>query len=60
MIPENNKEAREEEQQGTTEDPAVNLTEQNRQGDAAAGSTEINVPKEALDNYKQNGRDTDE
>ena len=50
--------AQEQEKKGATEDPPVNVTEQNKQG--KSGSEEIKVPKEALENYKQNASDTEE
>lgn len=54
--PQNN--ADKQEQKGATEDPPVNLTEQNKQN--KEGDTKVNVPKEAVDNYKESGREGEE
>ena len=47
-----------QEQKGATEDPPVNVTKQN--GPGKEGSSEINVPKEAVENYKKSGREGEE
>lgn len=41
-----------------TEDPPTNLTKQNEPGEEDSG--EINVSKEAVENYKQSGREGEE
>jgi len=46
------------EQKGATEDPPTNITKQNEPG--KEDSNEINVPKEAVENYKQSGREGEE
>lgn len=50
--------AEQQEQKGATEDPPVNITKQNEQG--KEGSTEVKVPKEAVENYKKSGREGEE
>ena len=50
--------AQQQEQKGATEDPPVNVTKQNESG--KEGSSEINVPKEAVENYKKSGREGEE
>ncbi len=52
--------AQQQEQKGTSEDPPVNLTKQNEAGKEKEGSSEVDVPKEAVENYKQNAADTEE
>ena len=47
-----------QEQKGATEDPPANLVKQNESG--KANSSEAEVPKEAVENYKQNGREEEE
>ena len=47
-----------QEQKGATEDPPVNLVKQNEPG--KANSSETEVPKEAVENYKQSGREEEE
>lgn len=58
MIPNDPKQNEDAAQKGTTEDPPVNLTKQNQQGND--GSTATAVPKEALENYRQSGREGEE
>ena len=47
-------------EKGTTEDPPNNVTKQNSTGDDKEKKEEINVPKEALENYKESGKETEE
>jgi len=50
--------ADQQEQKGATEDPPSNLVKQNEPG--KGGSSEVDVPKEAVENYKQSGREGEE
>ncbi|TKK66671.1 hypothetical protein FC093_16680 [Ilyomonas limi] len=46
------------EKKGATEDPPSDLVKQNEPGKEK--TSEIKVPKEALENYKQSGREGEE
>ena len=50
--------AQQQEQKGATEDPPTNVTKQNEPGKES--TSEVNVPKEAVENYKQSGREGEE
>ncbi len=50
--------AQKQEQKGATEDPPANVTKQNEPG--KEGTSEINVPKEAVENYKESGKEGEE
>lgn len=45
---------------GTSEDPPNDVTKQNNPGDNKEKKEEINVPEEALKNYKESAPDTEE
>lgn len=47
-----------QEQKGASEDPPTNVTKQNEPG--KNGSSEVNVPKEAVENYKDSGKEGEE
>lgn len=50
--------ANQQEQKGATEDPPDNIVKQNEAG--KDNSSEVKVPKEAVENYKQAGREGEE
>lgn len=55
---EQNNKAAQQEQKGATEDPPTNNVKQNEPGKEAG--SEVNVPKEAVENYKKSGREGEE
>lgn len=48
----------EQQKKGATEDPPVDATKQNKPG--TEGSSTVDVPKEAVENYKEAGREGEE
>ena len=44
----------------THEDPPTDLTEQNKKDSDKSGSEKIDVPKEAVDSYKESGKSGEE
>ena len=54
----NNKD--QQQQKGATEDPTNNATKQNKPGKEKEGSAEVEVPKEAVESYKESGKEGEE